>query len=100
MICVTSFKDPNGNDVQDPGESALLGSTFTVTDQNGIVIGTITAPACLTVPRPGTYTIQEQAPPGWLPTQANPQTVTIAPGQVVNLGFGNQPVIRRRAVVP
>lgn len=100
VICVTSFQDPNGNGVQDPGESALPGSTFTVTDQNGIVIGTITAPACLTVPRPGNYTIQEQVPPGWLPTQANPKTVTIVPGQVVNLGFGNRRVFRHRAVLP
>jgi uncharacterized repeat protein (TIGR01451 family) len=100
VICVTSFQDPNGNGVQDPGELALPGSTFTVTDQNGIVIGTITAPACLTVPRPGNYTIQEQVPPGWLPTQANPQTVTIVPGQVVNLGFGNRRVLRHHAVLP
>jgi len=98
VICVTSFQDPNANGVQDAGELALPGSTFTITDQNGILIGTITAPACLTVPRPGNYTILEQVPPGWRATQANPQTVTIVPGQVVNVGFGNRHVFRHRAV--
>lgn len=98
VICVTSFQDRNGNGVQDPGESALPGATFTVTDQNGSLISTITAPACLTVLRPGNYTIREQVPPGWRPTQANPQTVTIAPGQVVKLNFAHQRVIRGRAV--
>jgi uncharacterized repeat protein (TIGR01451 family) len=95
QICVVKFEDLDGDEVQDPGEPLLPGWMFNVTDANNNPVGTITTsppgtpPACLTV-APGTYTVTEQVQPGWTPTTPNPQTVTVQPGQTVNLTFGNQ----------
>jgi len=57
------------------------------------------------VAAPGTYTITEQVQSGWMPTTPNPQTVTVQPGQTVNLTFGNKEVGRcdltiRKSVSP
>jgi uncharacterized repeat protein (TIGR01451 family) len=95
-LCVLKFNDLNGNGVQDPGESLLPGWTFNVTDQNNNPVGTLTttppgtAPACLTVAAPATLTVTEQVQSGWMPTTPNPQTVTVQPGQTVNVTFGNK----------
>ena len=102
QICIAKFEDLNRNGRQDGGEPLLPGWTFNVTDQNNILVGTITTnPAvqsCLTVLAPGTYTITEQVLPPWVPTTPNPRTVTASPGQTVNLTFGNWILHRRRAV--
>ncbi|MBI3460455.1 DUF11 domain-containing protein [Candidatus Acetothermia bacterium] len=93
-ICVLKFEDLNGNGKQDPGEPPLFGWKFDIKDNAGNLIGKVITdkekPACLTVPAPGTYTITEQAQAGWTPTTPNPQTVTVQPGQTVNLSFGNK----------
>jgi uncharacterized repeat protein (TIGR01451 family) len=96
QICVVKFEDLDGDGVQDPGESLLPGWMFNVTDQNNNPVGTITTsppgtpPACLIVAAPGTYTVTEQVQSGWMPTTPNPQTVTVQPGQTVNVAFGNK----------
>jgi uncharacterized repeat protein (TIGR01451 family) len=101
-ICITKFNDLNGNGKRDPGEPALPGWTFTVTDQNGNVVGTVTTvpqfppdapPDCwnsLVVSAPGTYTITESPKPGWVPTTPSSATVTVLPGQTVPVLFGNK----------
>ncbi len=95
-ICVLKFEDLNGNGVQDATEPLLPGWQFTVTDQNNNPMGTITTPppgippACVTVPAPGTYTVTEQSQMGWTPTTPTSQTVTVQPGQTVNVFFGNK----------
>jgi hypothetical protein len=92
-ICVSKFNDLNGNGVQDPNEPPLFGWKFDIKDSQGNIIGTVTTdkekPACRLVPAPGTYTVTEQVQSGWVPTTPNPQTVTVQPGQTVNLQFGN-----------
>ncbi|RMG54839.1 MAG: hypothetical protein D6723_04090, partial [Acidobacteria bacterium] len=94
-ICVVKFADLDGDGMQDPGEPLLAGWEFDITDQNNNPIGTITtsppgtSPACLTV-APGTYIVTEQVQSGWMPTTPNPQTVTVQPGQMVTVAFGNQ----------
>jgi uncharacterized repeat protein (TIGR01451 family) len=96
QICVTKFEDLDGDGVQDPNEPLLPNWVFNVTDPSNNPVGTITTtppgtpPACLTVAAPGTYTVTEQVQSGWMPTTPNPQTVTVQPGQTVNVTFGNQ----------
>ena len=96
QICVAKFEDLDGDGVQDTNEPLLGGWMFNVTDPNNNPVGTITtsppgtAPACLNVAAPGTYTITEQVQSGWTVTTTNPQTVTVAPGQTVTVTFGNQ----------
>jgi uncharacterized repeat protein (TIGR01451 family) len=95
-LCVRKFSDLDGDGIQDPNEPLLPGWVFNVTDQNNNPVGTITTtppgtpPACLTAAAPGTYTVTEQVQSGWMPTTPNPQTVTVQPGQTVNVTFGNQ----------
>ncbi len=94
-ICVSKFNDLNWNGVKDLGEPPLFGWTFDIEDSLGNLIGSVTtdgeAPACRTVPAPGTYKITEQGQPGWQSTTPNPQTVTVQPDEPdeVNLVFGN-----------
>lgn len=90
-ICVTKFNDLNGNGVQDPGEPGLSGWTINIGNQ---LFGTTnsTGQVCATVAAPGTYTISEMLQPGWTQTSPPPPgtyTVTVSPGQLVNLSFGN-----------
>ncbi|MGC9074084.1 MAG: LamG-like jellyroll fold domain-containing protein, partial [Caldisericum sp.] len=96
QICITKFNDLNGDGKPNTDEPLLSGWVFNVTDQNNNFVGTITtnppaiAPACLKVPAPGTYTVTEVAQPGWtVTTNNNPSTVTVSPGQTINLTFGN-----------
>lgn len=93
-ICVVKFEDKNGNGKQDPGEPALPGWTFLIKDAAGNIVATITTggpgKSCAVVPAPGTYTVTEQVQAGWTPTTPNPQTVTVSPGQTLNLIFGNK----------
>jgi Ca2+-binding RTX toxin-like protein len=95
-ICIRKFNDLNGDGIQNNGEPGLQNWTFQVsanqvsancvggtliTDANGNVCGDFFA---------GTYTVVEQAQSGWTATTPTTQTVTVQPGQVVNLFFGNK----------
>jgi hypothetical protein len=104
QICVVKFNDLDHDGLQGPTEPLLSGWTFNVTDQNGVLAGTITSnstrQSCLSVP-PGTYTVTEQLLPGWQSTTPNPRTATVSAGQGVYLSFGNRPPgFRSRAVRP
>lgn len=95
-ICVEKFHDLDGDGVQQPSEPLLPGWTFNVTDPTGNLVGSVTTePAvtrCVDVPAPGTYTVSEVSQSGWVPTSppTGNQTVTVAPGQLLSLSFGNQ----------
>jgi len=94
-ICIFKFDDLNGDGKQAPNEPPLPGWSFTV---NPAPLPPATSPVttgpqggiCFGVAAPGTYTITEQVQSGWTPTTPNPQTVTVQPGQTVNLSFGNK----------
>nr|BAL59487.1 hypothetical protein HGMM_OP4C123 [Candidatus Acetothermum autotrophicum] len=94
-ICVFKFNDLNGNGKQDPNEPLLPGWSFTVSPTplpptTSPVTTGLQGGICFGVAAPGTYTITEIVQPGWTPTTPNPQTVTVAPGQLANVFFGNQ----------
>ncbi|WP_376789530.1 LamG-like jellyroll fold domain-containing protein [Thermoflexus sp.] len=94
QICVVKFEDLDGDGVQDPNEPPLFGWKFDIKDSQGNIIGTVTTdkekPACRLVLAPGTYTVSEQGQPGWTPTTNTSQTVTVSPGQTVQVLFGNR----------
>ncbi|MCS7274393.1 MAG: SpaA isopeptide-forming pilin-related protein, partial [Candidatus Bipolaricaulota bacterium] len=84
-----------GNGIHEPNppnnEPLLPGWTFNVSPPPPSSV--TTGPQggiCFGVSAPGTYTISEQVQSGWTPTTSNPQTVTVQPGQLVNLTFGNK----------
>ncbi|MCS7158740.1 MAG: hypothetical protein N0A16_13590, partial [Blastocatellia bacterium] len=90
-ICVFKFEDLDGDGVRGPNEPLLPGWTFTVAPSPPSSV--TTGPQggiCFGVAAPGTYTITEQVQSGWTPTTPNPQTVTVQPGQLVNVSFGNR----------
>ncbi len=95
-ICIFKFNDLNGDGKQDPNEPPLAGWQFTVSPAP---LPPTTSPVttgpqgsiCFGVAAPGTYTITEQVQSGWTVTTPNPQTVTVTPGQLVNVSFGNRP---------
>jgi uncharacterized repeat protein (TIGR01451 family) len=97
-ICVEKFNDLDGDGQKDPNEPPLFGWKFDIKDSQGNTVGTVTTDkekaACRLVPAPGMYTVTEQVQSGWMPTTPNPQTVTVQPGQTVNLTFGNKEVGR------
>lgn len=94
-ICVFKFNDLDGDGVKDPGEPLLPGWQFTVSPAP---LPPATSPVttlpsggiCFGVSAPGTYTITELVQSGWTPTTPNPQTVTVAPGGLANVFFGNK----------
>lgn len=89
-ICVLKFEDKNGNGVQNIGELGLPGWTFTVAPGGPTITTGSNGTFCFGVPAPATYTVTEQVPSGWTPTTPTTQTVTVSPGQLVNLSFGNK----------
>ncbi|MFA3783401.1 LamG-like jellyroll fold domain-containing protein [Melioribacteraceae bacterium 4301-Me] len=92
-ICVLKFNDLNGNGRKDTNEVVLSNWTIIVRDSSGNVIDTLITqdkPVCVSVPAPGTYTVSEVLQSGWTPTTPATDTVTVQPGQTVNVIFGNK----------
>ncbi|MCS6936142.1 MAG: LamG domain-containing protein [Candidatus Bipolaricaulota bacterium] len=94
-ICVFKFNDLNGNGIHEPNppnnEPLLPGWTFNVSPPPPSSV--TTGPQggiCFGVSAPGTYTISEVPQSGWTPTTSTSQTVTVQPGQLVNVFFGNK----------
>jgi uncharacterized repeat protein (TIGR01451 family) len=94
-ICIFKFHDLDGDGKQDPNEPGLPGWPFTVSPAplpstpSPVTTGPQGA-ICFGVEAPGTYTITEVVQPGWTPTTPTTQTVTVTPGQTVNVAFGNK----------
>jgi len=105
------FRDANYNGNWDPFEANMFvgGVTIELVDSSGNVIQTTTTAAnglyfFLNVP-PGTYTVREQVPAGWVQTaptsNGGEHTVTISSGSnAVGLNFGNYRCKRRIIAVP
>ncbi len=90
----TVFNDLNGNGVQDPGEPGLGGVTVQLLNSNGNVIATTTTTGggnySFTNLTPGTYTVQETDPVGFVSTTPNTRTATVPPGGTATPQFGDQ----------
>lgn len=96
-ICVFKFNDVNGNGKQDNGEPALPGWTIIIKDPSGNVIskGETNKEGyyCVDVKPNNTYTISEVLQTGWsqtYPVNPDSYTVTVKPGETINVTFGNQ----------
>jgi hypothetical protein len=96
-ICVLKFNDLDGDGVQDAGEVGLPGWHVDILDAGGNAVTTlVTGPQglmCVGVPAPAPYTVAEVLQPGWsqtFPALPGTHTVTVAPGQLLNLSFGNR----------
>ncbi len=94
-LCAKKFRDTNGDGIREGNEPWLPGWTFHFTSGSMVIttISNVDGFACAAVPAPGTYTVTEVQQPGWTPTLplGGTQTVAIAPGQTINLTFGNRP---------
>src|SRR6266540_2104464 len=88
------FKDLNGNGTQDTGESGLGGVTIQLLDSNGTVIATTTTAGdgsyIFTGVTPGSYTVRETDPTGYVSTTPNTVPVTIGTGGAASANFGDQ----------
>ena len=96
-ICIFKFHDLDSDGHRDPNEPLLPGWSFEVSPPPTTVTTGPEGIVCFPVAAPGTYTIKEIVQSGWTPTTPNPQTVTVQPGQTVNVLFGNT---RERGCVP
>ena len=91
------YNDLNGNGTLDPGDPGLPGWTVDLYDSNGNLIATTTSDAngdySFSDLGPGTYTVEEILPAGWIQTAPAPPgtyTFSATSGQnVVNDDFGN-----------
>jgi hypothetical protein len=95
-ICLTKFNDLNGNGVHDAGEPGLAAWDIEITDLAGNPIKLVTTlgagTICTGVPAAASYTIFEVPQAGW--TQTAPpapglHVISVTPGQLLNLEFGN-----------
>ena len=82
-LTVIKFYDTNRNGVQDSGEASIrwqvtiAGTTYTIPTANPIQLA------------PGTYTVAEATPAGWLGTTPITSTVTLVAGGSGEVKFGN-----------
>jgi uncharacterized surface anchored protein len=92
-LTAQKYNDLNQNGVRDEGEPGLEGWEFDLLDETGAVMGTGVTDAngqvSFTGLMPGDYTLQEVMQPGWFNTTPMVQTVTLAPGDDIDVEFGN-----------
>lgn len=90
-LCVFKFNDLNGNGIRDNSEPLIPNWPFTATDSNGASTPLVTHAGggiCSGFPA-GPVTVVETLKPGWTPTTATTQTVTLSTNQATNVYFGN-----------
>jgi protocatechuate 3,4-dioxygenase beta subunit len=91
------FNDLNGTGVQDPGEAGIGSVTVSlINPTTGAVIATTTTAGdgSYLFPgiTPGSYTVRETDPNGYVSTTANLIPITVPPGGAANAQFGDQQV--------
>ncbi len=89
------FNDPNGNGTQDPGELGIGGVTVQLKSGSTVVASTTTAgdgSYSFTSVTPGSYTVQETDPSGYVSTTSNTVPVSVAAGGAATANFGDQQV--------
>lgn len=94
QLCIRKFYDVNGNGTRDQNESWLSGWTFSLSPSPPAPAQVTTqgpqGGVCIAVPAPATYTITEQVQTGWLPTTPGQQSISVQPGQMYVVTFGNR----------
>jgi len=92
-LCVLVYNDLNGNKSRDAGEPLLSGAVITVTNSQGITVGTWTTngtePYCFYLPA-ATYTVLETDPLGYASTTPNVATAVVTSGLVTYVDFGDK----------
>jgi hypothetical protein len=90
-IQIIKFKDLNGDGKLNTGEPFMSGVTFSLSNgKSGVTNGNGHLEFKSLVP--GSYTVTESVPSGFVVTTPNPVTVSIAANETKNLFFGNKPV--------
>ena len=84
------FNDLNGDGIQEAGEPGLAGVTLVLSPGNTTTTSDATGDFSFTNLGPGTYTVREVEPSGWLQTTSNPASVVMTSGSdITDLLFGN-----------
>ena len=93
-LCVAKFEDVDGDGRIGPRDTRVPGIGFQVTHERGRVVGTLQTGEreCMDVDAPGTYTVTETVPAGWMAVlpAGGKQTVTLEPGEARTLSFLNR----------
>jgi hypothetical protein len=101
IIRGTKFLDVNGNSIQDPGDTPIPGWGINLDGTDGL--GNAVSLSTNTdgsgdyefIVNPGTYTVSEKVPPGWVQTAPQPvppgtYVLTVGSGEIrEDLDFGN-----------
>jgi hypothetical protein len=92
-VCVTSYLDENRSGTRDAGEGLLPGMVIVVSNDSG-ELGRYTTdgasePYCFQGLEAGTYQISQETNSNWLATTLTAWGVSLEPGVVENLEFGN-----------
>ncbi len=94
QLCIRKFYDVNGNGTRDQNESWLSGWTFSLSPSPPAPAQVTTqgqqGGVCIAVPAPATYTISEQVQAGWFPTTPQQLSISVQPGQMYVVTFGNR----------
>jgi hypothetical protein len=98
-ICAEKYNDLNGNGRRDAGEPPLAGVALLLLKGSTVRPGVTAASGwiCWEVSQPGTYSVQENVPAGWMntdapggTTQGISKSIVVQAGQVGRLSFGNR----------
>jgi len=88
------FNDVNSNGTQQPSENGLGGVTVGLYDSGNNLVATTTTAGdgsyIFTNVTPGSYTVRETDPPGFLSTTPNNVAVTVPAGGSASANFGDQ----------
>jgi LysM repeat protein len=92
-VCVTSYLDENRSGTRDGDEGLLAGMVIVVSNDSG-ELGRYTTdgasePYCFQGLEAGTYQISQETNPNWLATTLTAWGVSLEPGVVEKLEFGN-----------
>jgi LysM repeat protein len=92
-VCVTAYLDENRSGTRDDGEGLLAGMVIVVSNDNG-ELGRYTTdgagePYCFQGLEPGSYRISQETHSNWLVTTLTAWGISLEPGVVENLEFGN-----------
>jgi hypothetical protein len=94
VICVNAFSDDNANGLHEPDEGYMAGVTFTIAQDNQVVVqgvstGTSTAVCFENIPA-GTYVVAQVVPRNLEMTTAASATINVTDGTTVSLDFGTR----------